>query len=96
MLNEEENIDADAADPNNIKKKSKSKDSTKEPASKKRKLEHLEPTKDSSLHQTIIFHELNNITSRFEELHKVFGEELVVRLKDHASFFTQNNQNGEG
>eukprot|EP01127_Copromyxa_protea_P020825 TRINITY_DN7007_c0_g1_i1.p1 TRINITY_DN7007_c0_g1~~TRINITY_DN7007_c0_g1_i1.p1 ORF type:complete len:502 (-),score=82.94 TRINITY_DN7007_c0_g1_i1:107-1459(-) len=60
-------------------------------ASKKRKLEHLEPAKDATIHQTIIFHELNAITARFEELYKVFGEALVAQIQD-PSFYTRQIQ----
>lgn len=97
LLTREENADNDKADSNGSKKKVKfPKDSTKEPSSKKRKLEHIKPTKDSSIHQTIIFQELTNITARFEELQKVFGKPLLEELKDHANFYTnQNNPTAE-
>jgi hypothetical protein len=91
LLKTDEDTGNGKTDPNS-KKKSRlpPKDTAKEPATKKRKLEYTEVTKDSSIHQAIIFQELNTISGRFEELHKVFGDSLLKQLKEHASFYTHN------
>lgn len=97
LKKEEEKIEKEKGEASMKKRSKYARESLKEPGSKRRKLDHLKPTKDSSVHQTILFHELNTITTRFEELFAVFGDSLLNEMKDRASFYTaQQNQNNEG
>jgi len=62
-----------------------------EPSTKRRKMEHLKSTAVSPIHQTILFHELNDICNRFLELKRVFGKHFLEAFPEWAvQFYTQN------